>query len=167
MYAVEEVAVEDEKDRLDNADQLSRQFRRFLRLLDRTHAQITDHRVERAGYILLAQLVNEGPQRTTALAEAVRSDTSTVSRQISTLVRSGLVERTADPADGRACLLAATSEGRLLFDAMRMERTRYIDQVLQHWPLARRRQLVDLFDQLNTSFENHWPQITQPRKVSR
>ena len=52
----------------------------------------------------------EGPHRSNALAEAVHSDPSTVSRQIAALVKVGYVERRPDPADGRACLLAATDE---------------------------------------------------------
>jgi DNA-binding MarR family transcriptional regulator len=39
-------------------------------------------------------------------------DPSTVSRAVATLVRSGLVGRTADPADGRASVLALTPLGR-------------------------------------------------------
>ena len=39
-------------------------------------------------------------------------DPSTVSRTVATLVRSGLVERTADPSDGRASVLSLTGTGR-------------------------------------------------------
>jgi DNA-binding MarR family transcriptional regulator len=39
-------------------------------------------------------------------------DPSTVSRAVGALVRLGLVQRTADPADGRASFLALTGSGR-------------------------------------------------------
>ena len=53
-------------------------------------------------HFLLVHLVKGGPQRSGALAEAVHSDPSTISRQVAHLVRLGLVERTADPEDREA-----------------------------------------------------------------
>ena len=165
--------METTQERLDNADQLGLQLVRFLRLLDRTSHQFNDkpHGVEKAGYMLMAHLVISGPQRASALADAVHSDPSTVSRQVAQLVRAGLVERRADPMDGRACLLAATEDGRRLFDDLRAKRTHHLDQMLATWPLDRRQQLVQLFDELNTEVENYRPQmataIAEHRKATR
>ena len=87
------------------------------------------------------------------------------------LVRAGLVERRADPLDGRACLLAATDDGRQLFDDLRAKRNQHLDQMLATWPLDRRQQLVELFDALNTDIENYRPQmataIAEQRKATR
>ncbi|MFC7655700.1 MarR family winged helix-turn-helix transcriptional regulator [Pseudonocardia benzenivorans] len=87
---------------------------RLVRLIERAYAlhQI-EHPdgVERATYVLLVHLVKDGPYRSRALADAVHSDPSTVSRQVAHLVRLGLVERVTDPDDGRAVLLVATDEG--------------------------------------------------------
>ena len=165
--------METTQERLDNADQLGLQLVRFLRLLERAHHQMTDkpHGVEKAGYMLMAHLVINGPQRTSALADAVHSDPSTVSRQVAQLVRADLVERRADPLDGRACLLAATEAGRRLFDDLRAKRNNYIDQMLGNWPIERRQQLVELFDALNTDIEKFRPQmataIAEQRKATR
>ncbi|MEV4704594.1 MarR family transcriptional regulator [Actinoplanes sp. NPDC049316] len=46
------------------------------------------------------------------LAARCSLDPSTISRTVATLVRSGLVQRTADPADGRASVLSLTPLGR-------------------------------------------------------
>ena len=62
--------------------------------------------------MLLFHLCKDGPQRSSALAAAACVDPSTVSRQVADLVDLGLVERRADPHDGRATLLAATDRGR-------------------------------------------------------
>jgi DNA-binding MarR family transcriptional regulator len=165
--------METTQERLDNADQLGLQLVRFLRLLERANHQFHDrpHGVEKAGYMLMAHLVMGGPQRTSALADAVHSDPSTVSRQVAQLVRAGLVERQADPLDGRACLLAATDAGRRLFDDLRTKRNHHIDQMLGTWPMERRHQLVELFDALNTDIENYRPQmataIAEQRKAPR
>jgi DNA-binding MarR family transcriptional regulator len=141
-----------------DAEAVVNQIVRFFRLTKRAHAKFAAQQkdaVEQAAYYLLAVLVTEGPQRTTTLAEAVHSDTSTVSRQIGALVRHGLVERQADPADGRACLLAATPAGQQCFEAQRRARTEQIAQVLRHWTSEDLRTVAELFARLNTDFENY------------
>ena len=72
--------------RLADTDALSRELVRLVRLVDRSRADFAAQcrdGVERAAYVLLARLVGEGPQRLSALAEAVHSDPSTVSRPVS------------------------------------------------------------------------------------
>jgi DNA-binding MarR family transcriptional regulator len=140
------------------AEALLGQLMRFIRLIKRASARYTSSTpdgIEQAAYILLAVLVTEGPQRTTALAEAVHSDTSTVSRQVGALVRHGLVERQADPADGRACLLAATERGSDCFDKERRARSADVAQTLAHWSRDDLRAVTELFDRLNNDFERH------------
>lgn len=142
----------------DEAEQLVSQLMRFARLMKRASARfVSQHSdgIEQAAYILLAVLAMEGPQRTTALAEAVHSDTSTVSRQVGALVRHGLVERQADPADGRACLLAATPDGQRCFDQQRKARVEQIAGVLANWSPAELRSVAASLDRLNREFERY------------
>jgi DNA-binding MarR family transcriptional regulator len=150
----------DEAQDLAIAEELGHQLVRLVNMTSRAKTQLTSvttEGIERAAYALLAHLVRYGPQRTTALAEAVRSDTSTVSRQVSALVQHGLVERMADPADGRACLLVATDAGRGTFDRAKAERTRHIAAMIDDWPRGDRQTLVMLLDRFNHDFENYRP----------
>jgi len=55
---------------------------------------------DRSAVILLKTLVALGPTRSSALAAAIHSDPSTVSRQVAALVGRGLLERRADQLDG-------------------------------------------------------------------
>jgi DNA-binding MarR family transcriptional regulator len=89
--------------------------------------------VEWAAYGLLFQLVNDGPRRSSALAEAACVDPSTVSRQVAQLVKAGLAERQSDPEDGRASLLVATERGRLAYAAKQEHRQRMFTHVLEGW----------------------------------
>jgi DNA-binding MarR family transcriptional regulator len=144
-------------DQQQDAEAVVSQIIRFFRLTKRASAKFqAQHKdgIEQAAYFLLACLVTEGPQRTTALAESVHSDTSTVSRQVGALVRHGLVERQADPADGRACLLAATPLGRKSFDQQHQARTEQVASVLRHWTSEDLRTVASLLERLNTDFEN-------------
>jgi DNA-binding MarR family transcriptional regulator len=149
-------------DQYGGAESVVDQIVRFVRLMKRTGARFASQQrdgVELAAYHLLAVLATEGPQRTTALAEAVHSDTSTVSRQVGALVRHGLVERQADPADGRACLLAATTAGLTCFDHQRRARTEQIADVLCHWSSEDLRTVASLLERLNTDFEHYEQQM--------
>ena len=118
--------------------------------------------VDRATYLLLVHLAKDGAQRAGALAEAVHSDPSTVSRQSAHLVRLGLVERVADPADGRATLLVATDEGRRVFDENRQLRNRRIAGLIADWPDEERQTFARLLTRFTDSFETHKARSATP-----
>lgn len=137
-------------------DELAGQFVRFTRVVNRMKQQVANvgpNGIERAAYAILFRLLQEGPQRASRLAETLHSDISTISRQSSSLVQHGLVERQADPEDGRASLLAATAEGVRVFEENRRRRNEWLARVLADWPEADRRTLNVLFDRLNTAIE--------------
>ena len=147
------------------ADEVGSQLIRLVRLMERKRAQYQAENpdaVERATYHLLVHLVKDGPQRAGTLAEAVHSDPSTISRQIGHLVRLGLVERTADPVDGRATLLAATAEGRRVFEENRRLRNESIAEMLADWSDADRRTFGDLLARFSDDFENHHHHKARP-----
>lgn len=74
-----------------------------------------------------------GPQRVSALADLTHCDISTTSRQISHLVALGYAEKVADPADGRAQLVALTPAGRQVIDQLSAHRGRLFQQMLHGW----------------------------------
>jgi DNA-binding MarR family transcriptional regulator len=136
------------------ADAVGSQLTRLVRLVERVHAQSHGpDSIERATYLLLVHLVKDGPQRASALADAVHSDPSTISRQIGHLVKLGYVERTADPDDGRATRLAATDEGRRVLESNRARRTASIAELLGSWSPADRTTLAELLGRFVTDFE--------------
>lgn len=137
------------------ADRVAGQLMRLVRLVERFHAESPGPgSIERATYLLLVHLVKDGPQRAVTLADAVHSDPSTISRQVGQLVKLGFVERTADPDDGRATLLAATAEGRRVFEHNRARRNATIAQMLDGWSAADRTALAELLTRFVTEFEH-------------
>ena len=88
--------------------------------------------VDPMAYPLLFNLL-AGPLRVSALAEAIHSDVSTVSRQVSTLVDLGFVARGPDPDDRRAQALTLTDEGTALLHAIRDDRDRWLQGLLADW----------------------------------
>ncbi|HVV09675.1 MarR family winged helix-turn-helix transcriptional regulator [Amycolatopsis sp.] len=150
---------------LDLADALGVQLVRFMRLITKTKSQVAaagPDGIERAAYAILFHLIHEGPQRTSRLADALHAEISTISRQSSSLVQHGLVERQADPEDGRACLLAPTAEGLRVFEENRKQRNKWLARMLADWPEEDRQALNELLDRLNTGIETNIPKVADP-----
>ena len=62
-------------------------------------------------YRLLVTLSKDGPVRSTALAELLGVDASTVTRMCDRLLRDGLIVRRAEPSDRRALRIALSAKG--------------------------------------------------------
>jgi len=102
-----------------------------------------------AAYGLLALLEDDGPLRASDLVSRLGLDKSTVSRQVATLVELGLVERAADPADGRAQVLTASEEGSARLARIRNIRRARWEADLADWPAADVATLGELLARLN------------------
>jgi DNA-binding MarR family transcriptional regulator len=87
-----------------------------------------------AAYGLLALLQDAGPLRASDLVVRLGLDKSTVSRQVASLVALGLVDRTADPDDGRAQVLTPSAEGATRLARIREARRARWESDLSDWP---------------------------------
>lgn len=138
-------------DDLAVAGQLGRAISRLMRVLGRARAAaIGGGGTDFGALPLLAVLAESGPMRSNALADAVFSDRSTVSRQVATLVEAGCVDRAPDVADARASLLTLTERGREALAAHRRSRDEHLTRVLADWPERDRRRVAVLLDRLAT-----------------
>jgi DNA-binding MarR family transcriptional regulator len=86
-----------------------------------------------ASYLMLGYLVTEGPMRSSAMAEAFDIDKGAISRQVGHLEELGLVERTPDPADGRASLVSASADAVRRLEDIAADRRRWISEQLGDW----------------------------------
>lgn len=132
---------------------LSRVIRMGTRIKAHVSAQNSGQRTEWSSFVVLAALDHAGPLRTSALAEAMHSDPSTVSRQAAHMVDSGLLERRQDPADGRACLLAVTPAGERLLASHRRIRDEFFADLMTDWSDRDRHRLGVLLDRLADELE--------------
>ncbi|NUT98279.1 MAG: MarR family transcriptional regulator [Saccharothrix sp.] len=129
--------------------------------LNKMHACVASHLsktgMDKASFVLLANLSQLGPSRSSALAEAVFSDPSTVSRQVATLVKEGWVERRADPDDGRASVLAVTDAGQRLLEERRAQRNKAIARMLADWSEGDLTAFIDHFERFVGNYEKALP----------
>lgn len=109
--------------------------------------------------VLLGKLAHFGPSRASDLAEHLCADPSTVSRQVATLVKSGLVERRADPDDGRASILVLTDLGRTRAQENAARRGHAAAPVLQDWTTEDRATFLGLLRRYTVGVETHRDEI--------
>lgn len=129
----------------------------LLRTVRKAKARMADDSrgdVDSAMALLLHTVAAHGPVRTSALAAQVHSDLSTVSRQVGVLVAHGLLERRADPADGRACLLALTPAGQAAVTQHEEGRAAFFARVLDGWAEDELRQFAGLLDRFTASYDH-------------
>lgn len=82
----------------------------------------------------LATIERHGPLAPSELAQRERIKRPTATRILSRLLDAGLVERVQDPSDGRAAIVTATGEGRVLLRRLRQRKTAYLATRLRELP---------------------------------
>ena len=128
----------------------------LLRAVRRSKARLLDaanDTVDSATQVLLRTLAAEGPMRASALAASVQSDLSTVSRQVAALVTRGLLERRADPVDGRASLLVVTDAGQAVIAEHEQAQGAFFEQVLSDWTPGELRDFAHQLERFTTAYD--------------
>lgn len=132
------------------ADEVINLIRTYQYLKTRI-ASVLDPEV--ASLFLLVRLVKGGPKRAKELSEVMCTDQSTVSRHVAGLVKAGLVERKADPDDGRASILVPTDEGIERVQEHFVNRGQAIEPLIADWPDTDRVHLLRLLHKYNTALD--------------
>lgn len=90
-------------------DEISSLVRRLKRAIgERAHG--IHPSLQGPSYLVLGWLAEHGPVRASAIVEVFKIDKGALSRQLQHLEELRLVERTPDPADGRATLVSVSAE---------------------------------------------------------
>jgi DNA-binding MarR family transcriptional regulator len=111
--------------------------------------------LDRAAYVILRHLQQDGPQNVSALAARLNLDGSTVTRQVTALERDGLVERQRDPRDGRGTVIEPTGKGLAQVDAVQQARRALYDKILHDWSAQQRADLARTLKRLTLSIDEY------------
>lgn len=122
--------------------------------------------MDRAAYLLLNRLDNEGPMGVKALAASMGIDSSTVTRQVAPLVDAGLVKRTSHPEDGRAVVLQLSPRGGTRLAEVRASRRQLMAELTEEWTPAERESFCDLLSRFNTALSARMTVQPQPPAAS-
>ncbi|MGY0069431.1 MarR family winged helix-turn-helix transcriptional regulator [Streptomyces sp. QTS137] len=107
--------------------------------------------MDRAAYLLLNRLDNEGPMGVKALAASMGIDSSTVTRQVAPLVDTGLVKRTSHPEDGRAVVLQLSPRGQSRLEEVRSSRRQLMAELTEDWEQEEREAFCALLTRFNSA----------------
>ncbi|MEU1819868.1 MarR family winged helix-turn-helix transcriptional regulator [Streptomyces aureoversilis] len=119
--------------------------------------------MDRAAYLLLNRLDQEGPMGVKALAAGMGIDSSTVTRQVAPLVDTGLVKRTSHPEDGRAVVLQLSPRGKARLEEVRASRRALMALVTDGWSEDERDAFCTLLTRFNAALSevhNALPPVT-------
>ncbi|MCD5351307.1 MarR family winged helix-turn-helix transcriptional regulator [Kineosporia mesophila] len=100
--------------------------------------------VDAGAYPVLSGLDRAGAVSAAGLGHLVGLDRSVVSRRASRLTAAGLVSSAPDPDDARASLLTLSPAGVRLVGVMRARLADALEQRLEAWPAADRRDFARL-----------------------
>jgi DNA-binding MarR family transcriptional regulator len=110
--------------------------------------------MDRAAYLLLSRLDQDGPTGVKALAAGMGIDSSTVTRQVAPLVDSGLVKRASDPDDGRAVVLQLSARGSDRLEEVRTSRRKLMSLLTGDWTQEERETFCALLTRFNTAISD-------------
>jgi DNA-binding MarR family transcriptional regulator len=141
-------------------------LRLWLRLLTCTHlieiqvrkALAAKFEITLPRFDLMAQL-ERAPQglKMGELSRRMLVTGGNVTGIVDQLVRAGLITRTDDPADRRACLVKLTKEGRRLFAQMAAEHEAWIVELFAGIPKREQRALTESLSRLSAQLTRKTP----------
>lgn len=137
---------------MDEHARLGMELTTVLRAMKDLHTRVvedSDLPCEVAGTFVLGRLAVLGPVRLTQLARELGLDPSSVSRQVSSLERHGLVAKEADPDDLRAQQLVLTERGEQAVASLREARAKELARLLPGWSAAELDDLTARLARLN------------------
>jgi DNA-binding MarR family transcriptional regulator len=101
---------------------------------------------------VLGRIIDEGPTTAAALAAGEHVTQQAIAQSVATLKERGLVEKQADPSDGRKSLVTATAAGRELRESLVLSReewlTRAIDAEVKPEERALLRAAIELLERI-------------------
>lgn len=117
-------------------------------------AAAVDPSLGRVAYGVLELVNAEGPARQAELCCRLEADKGAVSRGVQQLLDLGLVERVADPDDGRSHRVAVSNLGRQRLEAVaELRRTAYAER-LSGWSDAGMEAFIALMTRYNDDLES-------------
>ena len=126
---------------------------RRIRRLIAERARMVHPDLSPVAYSMLMALNDSGPRRASDLVDIFSIDKGAVSRQVGALLELGLIERSPDPEDRRAAILAITEEGSRRLIAVADMRRREVLERLSGWSDEDLRGFVEAMARYNNALE--------------
>jgi DNA-binding MarR family transcriptional regulator len=126
---------------------------RRIRRLIAERARMVHPDLSPVAYSMLVALNDSGPRRASDLVDTFAIDKGAVSRQVGALLELGLIERSPDPEDRRAAILAITAEGSRRLGTIAELRRREVLERLSGWSDEELSSFVEAMARYNNALE--------------
>src|ERR1700712_3970368 len=126
---------------------------RRIRRVIADRARMLHPELSPVSYSMLMALNDSGPRRASDLVEIFSIDKGAVSRQVQSLLELGLIERTPDPQDRRAMILAISEEGNRRLANIAATRRHEVRERLDDWSDADLTEFVRSMARYNSALE--------------
>lgn len=113
--------------------------------------------LDRSEYLILSELLRNGPIGINEIAHQLLLNISTASRQVSNLETKSYVKRYPDANNGRISLIEITKSGLEVLERVQKARYTVYGEILKNWKQEDIEQLDKLMNRLNADFK-HWGQ---------
>ncbi|MEV7973295.1 MarR family transcriptional regulator [Cellulomonas sp. NPDC089187] len=110
--------------------------------------------IDRSAYLVLGVLTSQGPCSVNTIADALRLDPSTVTRQVLAMERAGQVSRSADTVDRRVTVVSPTESGVHALERSREIRAGIYSEILAAWTPEERAALATGLHRLNLDLDD-------------
>jgi DNA-binding MarR family transcriptional regulator len=127
---------------------------RRLRRVIAERAKMVHPDLSPVAYSMLVALHDSGPRRASDLVGQFSIDKGAVSRQVQALLELGMIERTPDPEDRRAAILAITEEGERRLKKIMQTRREELRHRLAGWDTEELNEFVAALGRYNASLED-------------
>ena len=137
------------------ADGAIRSYSRAMNVADRIRIQFWDKRgLTMPQLRVMFMLLDRDGQAVGALAQLMCVRPATMTGLTARLIRHNLIERHADPRDGRVVRITLTEEGRRVIRAIEAASRAYLELVFERIGEARSRDLIDLLNEFALAAES-------------
>jgi DNA-binding MarR family transcriptional regulator len=127
---------------------------RRLRRVIAERAKMVHPDLSPVAYSMLTALADSGPRRASDLVDQFSIDKGAVSRQVQALLELDLIERTPDPEDRRAAILAITDECKRRLQTIMERRRAEVRDRLAGWETRELSDFVAALGRYNASLED-------------
>lgn len=132
----------------EDVDELDEIVRGLLSILRAVHKGFESLALDKGQLAVLGSMRRLGEIRPSSVADFCGLDVSTISRHIKKLEQDGLVERSPDPADGRAHLVGLSAQGKRMLAHAEQIRREELWSAIGTWSEDDRHQLRTILDRL-------------------
>jgi DNA-binding MarR family transcriptional regulator len=126
--------------------------RRIRRMISE-RARMVHPELSPVAYSMLLALNDSGPRRASDLVDLFSIDKGAVSRQVGSLLELGMIERSPDPEDRRAAILAITEEGSRRLATISALRRQEVSERLSGWSDEELDRFVSMMVRYNGALE--------------